>query len=329
MLLHFKSIRSFLSYLYQQGSHLSIILNEDQSKKRIRRIISICWILLLGFILWGGWKFKDVIILNLRHTNFTLLFIAISSYFIVFIVAICGWIMILNKFTSNIKLWTHIYIYCATIASRRAPGTVWYIGGRISLYQRWGVSPVKTSVASTIEIILAMISGGIISLVLLPFGLRLPNYVIIFFILGIILGMSLLHPHILKNILRYLKRPFDQPLNFWNTVSWLFPYLLTWIAGGITVYLIIIAFNPLNISYLPYIIGSWACAGVGGFLTFLLPSSFGVTDITLSVFLANIMPAPTAVLIVIVNRLITSLFEVVLSAFFYFFLKDLQPSKDY
>jgi hypothetical protein len=320
-----KSIQGILSYLSQRGSQLSHFLNRPQVKKWVRRLISIAWILLLGFILWGGWKFRDEIIPNLRHANITSLFVGMVFLFLAFVSAICGWIMILNKLTTGIKPWTHIYIYCATIASRRAPGTVWYIGGRISLYQNWGVSPVKTSVASTIEIILSLISGGMISLVLLPFGLKLPDGVIALFFLGSLAGIALLHPNILGSILRKIKHPLDQPLSMWNTVSWLIPYIFTWISGGLMFYHIIIAFYPLSVSYLPYIIGAWASAGVGGLLTIFLPSSFGVTDITLTVFLAAIMPMPMAVLIAVINRLLSAMFEVILSAIFYFFLKDLKP----
>lgn len=292
-----------------------------QNKKWTRRLMTILWILLVGFILWGMWKYRLQIIPYLQHANYFNLVITSIFYVIAIAFACFGWITVIRPFTPDLKPWKHIYIYCATLASRRLPGTIWYIGGRLTLYKQLGISQLSISIASTIEIVISIVSGCIVSLALFPFGLKLSGPVMGLMGLGILLGLIAVHPKILERLFNKLGRPLSQKINYKDTLIWLIAYSGSWITGGLMFYFLINTFQPLLLDKLMFVLVSWSTSGVAGLLTIFLPSSFGVTDLSLSAFTATLLPLPMAVVIAIINRIFISLIEVILSAIFYFFLK--------
>ena len=90
-----------------------------------------------------------------------------------------------------------------------------------------------------------------------------------------------------------------------------------WIAGGLMVAEIVSAFRPLASSEIIYVTGAWALSGAAGLMTFFLPSTFGVPELTLAALLSTMMPLPMAGFITIITKLTNLLFEVALSAVCY------------
>lgn len=310
-------MRALANRLYGLRKYLKTLRQE----KWIQRVFLASYALLFGFIFFGIWKYRQQIIPYLDHANYFSLVITATFYTIAIACACAGWITVARLFAPDVNSWKHIYIYNTTLASRRLPGTIWYIGGRIAFYDRLGISKVGITIASTIEIIVSIVSGCIVSLILLSFRLKLQGPTVILMIIGALAGLVLLHPAILSLLLTRLGHPLSQKIRFRDTLTWMVAYSSSWLTGGLMFFFLVNTFKPLGLENILYILGSWSISGVGGLLTIFLPSSFGVTDISLTAFASALVPLPMAIVIALINRFFNSIIEVIISVFFYYVLK--------
>jgi hypothetical protein len=207
------------------------------------------------------------------------------------------------------------------LAARRLPGTVWYVGGRVMLYEQWGVSKTTVLIVSGVELVLTVVASVIVGLVCVPFGMALSNRIALLLIAGATAGLVALHPFGLSLLMRAIGRPLQRPVQFKETLTWLVAYLATWVLGGLMLSQVVMAFQPLELSGLLFVIGAWAISGAAGYLTFLLPSGLGATELALTILLSQLMPLPLATIVAILMRILTTLFELVLSATFFALLR--------
>ena len=285
------------------------------SNKRALNILLICfWSLFIVLILWGGWQNRQVVIPYLVHANYTYLPLVLLSYLASLASVLVGWSFIMNALKAPIKFWQNSQVYCLTLAARRLPGTVWYIGGRLLVYQRLNVSKGIVVLASGIEFIIVLVSGSIIGFISL-FSARssLPTVIFAASILMIMIGILLFHPATWKVVSRVIGKEAIQSVSILDKIGWVLAYCAMWLFSGLMVVQLVKIFQPIEGSEQLFVIGSWAFSGIAGMLTFFFPSSFGVAEISLTALLSQIMPFPLAGVIAILSRLITILLEVSLS----------------
>ena len=289
-------------------------------KKRwlVRGTVLLFWIVCLGLFFWFGWKNRGMIIPYLVGANYYH-FIGVSfAYLGSLIAAVINWSVIMLDLDGSLSLWKNAQIYSITLASRRLPGTIWYVVGRTAMYQQLGVTKTTVVVASSIELIITLVTGGLVGLILmLTSGTSLPSLVILSIVGGFILGALILHPSILKAILKYIGMNQVENLRIKNILVWFLLCVFMWIMSGLMIGQLVSVFRPITFQETFFIIGIWALSGTAGLLTFFLPSSFGVTELTLTALLSQIMPLPLAGVIAILTRLMTTLFEILLSFAFY------------
>ena len=157
----------------------------------------------IGFVGWLGLQNRDVLIPFLTSANY----IKLASSFLGYIgslgAVLLGWAAIMRSFSSQLDWWTHTQIYCSTLVARRLPGTLWYVGGRLLLYKKLGVSQKLVSIASSIELVASILTGSLMSLVLLLSGVDLPSQAMFLFFAGTLIGFFLLNPRLLKRLARW------------------------------------------------------------------------------------------------------------------------------
>ena len=68
---------------------------------------------------------------------------------------------------------------------------------------------------------------------------------------------------------------------------------------------------PIEISLLPSIIGMFSLAWIAGYLVFFAPGGLGVSDLSLSLLLASIMPPPIAIVVSLSFRFLVFVAEAV------------------
>jgi len=88
-----------------------------------------------------------------------------------------------------------------------------------------------------------------------------------------------------------------------HAARWGLAYGLTWILLGGAFALFVIAFYPDAGSHLRYVAGTVAVSYLGGYMAFFAPAGIGVREGLMGVLLADIMPAPAALVISLASRL--------------------------
>jgi len=279
-------------------------------KKRNQLILSI-FVIFLTLVILGILIYREREVLLSYQWELRLLPALLS--FVLFSIALLlagllwGWIN--RKLGSNINYFTHIQYYISSNLTKRIPGTVWYVAQRAQLYNSDGIDMKFTSIASGVELTLIIISGIIISLL---FAIQiLVDYMIgLWLFIGVFLiGIIIIHPNVLAFIFRRFKVKAPR-LDYRNIFLWLLSYGLLWIIGGVVLFCIGNTITNIPIEYIGYIIGSWALVGILSSLLFFSPSNFGITEIGLSVLLANIMPLSVGIIIAIISRILIIVYEI-------------------
>jgi len=294
-------------------------------KQLIKILFSVFWLGVIGYILYLGWESRIQLLYYIKNAEWSQFILVVFIYIATIVLASSIWTVIIQAFDDSLNWWTHIQVYFVTLMSRRLPGTVWYIGGRIFLYNRFGVSGIKVTSASGVELVISFVANCILAMLLLPFGLGISKYWFIPFLLASLLGLFILKPSNLEKIMIKLKRPLSRQINKWQIALWLFLRLALVLTGGLMIFFTIRIFTPIGIESLLLVLGARALSGAAGMLTYLLPSSMGASDLTLLAMLSTIIPTPLATVIALLVRIYTTLFELIIGFIFFILLNKSFP----
>jgi hypothetical protein len=282
--------------------------------------VKLLWIPLFVLLIWIIWRYRFEILTALQTADYSWLLAALAWYLLAVILSIASWHAIVHVFAPNITWRTNTIIYLSTFASRRLPGTVWYIGGRMAHYKPLGLSHKQSMAASGIEWVVNIASGCIVGLAMLPLGFEIPLiYKLVLACLGIA-SFIIVSPPILKWIMRRLKKPIEHPLKMKHSLLWLFISIGMWLTSGLTASATLRAFTAMELNNVFYVIGAWSISGAAGLLTLLLPSSFGISEISFVTLLSYSLPLATNIIVVIFLRILITVMEFLLYAIFNLFI---------
>lgn len=307
--IEFEKIRSNLSSFY--AAH----------QKPIKVGFAFIWLCLIGYIIYLGWKSRAELDYLIKNADWPHFLLVLAIYLTTLALASTIWTIIIRAMDRSLPWGTHIYIYFVTLMARRLPGTVWYIGGRVYLYKQLGMSGVKTATASGIELIVGFIANSILAMLFLPFGLGLSNYWYIPFGLATLIGLIVLEPNNLARIMAKIKRPLPKPIERWRIATWLLMRMVLVLTGGLMIFETVKVFLPLSNEILFLVLGARAISGAVSMLTFFLPSSMGVYDLTMYAFLATVMPPSLATVITVLVKFYTTVFEIIFGFIFYIIIR--------
>jgi len=247
------------------------------------------------------------------------------AYLIGLGLASCIWADLMRRFGSTLPALTHIEYFCLSQLAKRLPGTVWYIAGRTYLYKQVGESLRLVTFASSVELLITVLSGALATLLFAGYTLSewtpLPWWGWLIFIFG---ALALLHPRLLQYWLRRFNISEPAALHYRHLLLWVCLYIFNWILGGFVLYCTGNLVTPIPLSQLPYLMGSWILVGTLGFVVFFLPSNLGFFEVGLSLLLATIVPSAVAVIIAIVNRVVLLIAEIVGIALAILFIRSAQ-----
>lgn len=279
------------------------------------------WVCLIGYVIYLGWQSRSQLVYFVKNADWSQFTLVLLIYLTTLVLASTIWTMIMQAMDDSLTWWTHVSIYFTTLLTRRIPGTVWYIGGRLILYKRLGVSGVKTATGSGIELIISFVANCVLAMVFLPFGLRLSSYWYIPFGFASLLGLLILEPSILAKILIRLKRPLPGPIERWRIAIWLLLRMVLVLVGGLMIFQTVRVFLPVTSGLLFLVLGARAISGAASMLSFFLPSSMGIYDLTMFAFLATAMPPSLATVVTVLVKLYTTIFEVIFGLIFYIIIR--------
>jgi uncharacterized membrane protein YbhN (UPF0104 family) len=291
----------------------------------LKVLLYLVWTVLFAFLAYTVWKSKDQLQPYLAKADYSQFIIVAVIYLIALFLAVLNWAVIMHAFDRSISLWMHAKIYLVSMVSRRLPGTIWYVGGRMVLYKELGVPSIKTASASGIEFIISFVADAILAAIFLPIGLNLSKIWLIPLVLVIVIGLFVLRPKIIEKIMEKLKHPLVQPVSTSQVIGWLLLRMALVLTGGVMIFFTIRIFSPIEINLILFVLGARALSGAAGMLTFLLPSSMGASDLTLLAMLTTIIPTSLATIIALLVRIYTTLFELIFGLVFFVILNKSFP----
>jgi len=293
--------------------------------KWIKILVYLIWAVLFAFLAYTVWKSRDQLLPYLAEADYSQFVPVALLYLIALLLAVLNWVVIMHAFEGGISLWMHAKIYLVSMVSRRLPGTIWYIGGRMVLYKQLGVPSIKTASASGFEFIISFVADALLAAIFIPLGLNLSKIWLLPLGTVVILGLLILRPKTLSKIMVKLKYPLAQPVSIGQVLGWLLLRMALVLAGGLMIFFTIRVFKPLGFNSLLFVLGARALSGAAGMLTYLLPSSMGASDLTLLAMLSTVIPASLATIIALLVRIYTTLFELIFGLIFFFLLNKSLP----
>lgn len=225
--------------------------------------------------------------------------------------AIVGWGTIMGNL-SHFQHWPqHFRIYAITTITRRIPGTIWYMLGRIVMYERFQIKRSVTAIASGVEFAAILLGAILITLITWPLVLSGHEINPLWLVLGLCIGVLLLNPPVLQTAIQRLSRQ-SEPINlrYHHLLTWVLIYAGVWIGGGLVLFMLATSIHPLAWTTLPPLIGIWATVGLVGAVFAFIPFSLGVQELTLTALMSPYTGTAEALIIALLMRAVLTLNEV-------------------
>lgn len=205
---------------------------------------------------------------------------------------------------------TTIRLYFLASLGRYVPGKFWQVAGIAVLSNRAGLPPVGATAAALLGQLAFLLSGALFLAIAMPTGrgavaaaVGLLGALAALFVVRSAPGRRL--SAALRARVPRLAPALDlaagvQPL---HAVRWAVAYALTWVLLGGAFVLFVISFYPDAGGHLRYVAGTVAASYLGGYIAVFAPAGIGVREGLMGVLLADVMPAPAALVVSLASRL--------------------------
>jgi uncharacterized membrane protein YbhN (UPF0104 family) len=164
-------------------------------------------------------------------------------------------------------------------------------------------------------------------LIVLPMAVKIDIEKIIIIIISILLLSFLFNPRLLRWILRNLiKDPLIEDISYRSVAFWVIIYLIIWFLGGTILFLVVNSIYPGKVSLFTSL-SAWSAGSVSGTLMTFLPSGLGLTEAVTSLLLSIQIPSSISVISSLVIRILLTIYDFLLSSFFFLCAKRLLSIK--
>jgi hypothetical protein len=269
-----------------------------------------------------AWVNRGVVLATIRQGDLRWLGVAFATYFVALLVAVVGWHRICHLGGISLGLRRDAASYALSNLAGRLPGGIWGLVARTYLY-RTPKGSARGATAWVAEQVVVLISGLLGLLPWLPLVVeRISRPVALAALALVVLTLfAAAHGRVRRAMARRIARAGGDPS--WldarraRSVGPLLPtYVVVWYLGGGMLFLTVRAFVPLSIAQLPTVEVAWILSRLVALLLTVLPTSFGVTEVSLAVLLLPVAPAPVAAVVAVMARLLTTAGEALSAAVF-------------
>lgn len=228
-----------------------------------------------------------------------------------------AWHLMMCRFAGLDEWRINFHVYNLSILARRIPTPIWYIGGRLYLYQKQHVPIAIVLSATTLEAALIGLSGVICYMLLLPwytYAQEWPWWLLLVGAGALLLALVVrpgLFVDLINLALRLFKRPLVEVSIMQTDLLMLgLVYLATWFLDGIALYFMVSALFPAPPA-IPDIVSVSTISALVALLTLALPSGFGLKELTMGTLLSIWMPVSAGIVISVLYRLVQTILEIV------------------
>lgn len=291
---------------------LTAFLTQKPTKGRRFLFLFLALAVTVAVLGWLVWSQRDVIPTIDWQIRPQFFLLSMLAYTAALVMVALVWSSILAAFGSRVAPLKNILYFLITNVGKRLPGTIWYVAWRAQIYHQENYPVALTSLASSVELAVLIVSGVIVGLGFM--AQQLQKIEVGLWILGLIGAacVALLHPRILSAIIRKLSKA-EVKISYSKILGWIAVYLVVWLLGGISLFCIGNGFVAVPISALLYVVESWAAVGVLSFMLLFLPTNLGFNEIGLSFLLTQVMAAPIAVVVALASRVLTTIYDIVIA----------------
>lgn len=288
--------------------------------KNLLKSKALIWILSLVIIPFLGYAiYKEREILKTFTWDFQWQYLLFASVFHMLALTLMqiNWHMMIRFLTPSHHWLNDFSIYAISLASRRIPTPLLYIGGRFYLYPSEKTKPQVIALATGLEITLIGLAGVIFYILVLPFYSIVPGpfpseLVVVISLIG--LFILFVFPNLSKDLLNFFlrkisKEPLETNLSILSLVSWLFIYIIVWLIDGIALHFVSSALIA-DVIILPDTLGISTLASLVGFVGQFLPVGFGLKELTYSALYNRWYPFGVGVVIAISYRILLTIVEI-------------------
>ncbi len=204
---------------------------------------------------------------------------------------------------------TTIRLYFLASLGRYVPGKFWQVAGIAVLSNRAGLSPVGATAAALLGQLAFLLSGALFLAIAMPTGrgaaaaaAGLLGALAALFIVRSAPGRRLAAT--LRTRVPRLGTALDLATGVRprHAARWGLAYALTWVLLGGAFVLFVTSFYPDAGSHPRYVAGTVAASYLGGYIAVFAPAGIGVREGLMGVLLADVMPAPAALVVSLASR---------------------------
>lgn len=261
-------------------------------------------------------NWQEVTHVSFQSGGWFYLAIAFSLTFLAHFWSAWVWSWILAAFKQPLGGFLAIRVYLITNIAKYLPGNIWHFYGRIQAIVKAGGTAPVASVAVLLEPLLMAAAALLMAISSGSGSIWLQ-------LLGLILVLTGIHPKILNQVIHHLSRlkgnPTDVELKSYPWLlllgEWVFVVL-----RGLGFIGVMLAFTPVSISQIPYLLSVFSLAWLLGLIVPGAPGGLGIFEATAIAALNPTEFPPGLVLATVaVYRLISILAEAIAALFAFVF----------
>ncbi|NTW00520.1 MAG: hypothetical protein HGA19_04340 [Oscillochloris sp.] len=250
--------------------------------------------------------------------QFEWVYLALSSvaYAASLALAVIAWGSVMRALNARVSWRQNARFYIYSWMARRLPTAAPFVASRVLLYEQAGVTRRLTLSGMLWEQILSFASGGVLVVALFPFtpmlGGNVPLMPVV--VMALVSVFFALRPDMLAHMLNWLlrrwgKEPLTTFLGLPATLAIFALHIVLWLMGSLILFLMVRSIYVIDWSILPVLMQVWVVTGLVGYLAFLIPVSLGLSDVSMVVLLALVVPLSVALIIVLLIRVWVTLQE--------------------
>lgn len=285
-----------------------------QARNLILAMLMLASVAVLVWSLVGGWR--DLMAHNWR-LDWVPLVLSLPVYALSLGMVMFGWTIIIRTLGIESTWQQDARFFMSSWIARRLPTPGPYFVSRVMLYEGIGVPKRLTSMGLLWENITMAASGAVLMLLLLPFAPHVgdvtleyldPTLALVLFVIGMAISLVfVVRPMLMARAVNRLlaavkKEPLTVVISPKAALLVLGIYALVWLLGGVILFLLIRAVNPIDWALLPLVVESWVLSGLVAHLTFFLPVGFLLRELALIPLLSLFLPLSVAVVIAVLVR---------------------------
>jgi uncharacterized membrane protein YbhN (UPF0104 family) len=281
----------------------------------------VAFLALVGFAVWVLVANRSGIAAALRELNPWAFVAALTLGFVTSGAALLVWRALLADFGHPLRVRDAARIFFVSQLGKYVPGSVWSILTQIELSRDHRI-PKRTSVAVGVTVIAISVTTGLsVGAAVLPFGATAAVRRFWWVVLILPLMVAVLHPRvlgpILNGVLRLARRePLPRTPSGAGLARVVGLQLVVWTCLGVQAWLLLVGLGAPPWPALPVAIGGYALAYALGQMAVGLPAGAGVRDTALALALSTLVPAPTALVVALLARVVATLVDLTLAGGF-------------